>query len=360
MKKRIFYFLLIINFQNLFSMPQTQCPPLLIFGPQPITMSKKLQFKPTAIIHEKTADDEALLNGMKPLFFETNPKNLPQGGSPYASKKELKQKILDEYGGREITLTTRDGFNLSTIYVKRPNAPITIIYVTGYHHNYTPPKEWPAPFIAMFPHYNILMFDWRGFGESQGFSGFGRKNDFGPDTAYLDIQAAIDWVRQYDNNPIMLHGFCFGGAMAMLATINAAMMGWNMPDALGLCSIFPEFECMYNNAVLHEKDFCPWLALKCGIAKCVMDCHLRGDMFAVKPIEMIHKINNPCWFDHFTDDTYALFTGGQQVFNACTTPKFFLEGKKEFIPTLIQAGMLPKEFITTLIQAGMLPKEKLH
>jgi predicted alpha/beta hydrolase len=97
-----------------------------------------------------------------------------------------------------------------------------------------------------------LIIDWRGVGESEGVCSIMRKNSFGKN-AYHDIQAAVDFVKRDNNNPIVLIGFCCGGAMIMHATIQAQKEKRALADALAFDCIFTTFENQFKHSIGAEK-----------------------------------------------------------------------------------------------------------
>jgi pimeloyl-ACP methyl ester carboxylesterase len=274
-----------------------------------IVLQDKSHFEPDVLITDWSAADQVLLKKMRSLFFEA-------GGGTLNPKDDVYRRAIRDYGARECMLLTEDNLRISSLFFERKHAPVNVIYITGYFHDETPPKEWVAPFAALFPNFNILSFDWRGFGSSEGRKGKWTSNEFGPD-AYRDIQAAVHFLKgnkEHGKKPIILVGFCFGAAMALYATIKAQEEGNELADALVLDSVFDTFHNMVDNAFLAEDRWyrrplmCPWLI------KLFLDNHLRGDIFALKPIDMIEKISLPCLFSHFTYDPFATLEQGIKVF----------------------------------------------
>ena len=268
-------------------------------------------------IKKVTPEDNQLKEKLKPLLFEPNPKNLPDSIHQQNSKEKIQKELIKNYNATEHTLTSKDGYELSALFVKNENAPVNIIFLTGYFHQYTPTKEWCAPFLEILKlkkqKPNFLMFDWAGYGESPGENRFLRKNAFGSN-AYKQVQAAIDFVRKDNDKPIILHGFCFGAAMAMHTTLKAQEENNIMPDALVLSSIFPDFNTILKQAVNHKNNWFYKQILSWGLGKGCLDYMMNGSMF-LKPIEMVQKIDIPCMFDHYMYDPFARMDEGLKVFN---------------------------------------------
>ena len=271
-------------------------------------------------IKAQLPEDLELIEKMRPLFFETTPPGILSRINVFQhvdKKTVVKNSAIKKFGAKEVILKTKDNFSISSLYFKRKNAPVNIIYVTGFFDVFTPTKEWAAPFAVVFPNFNVMSFDWRGYGESSG-----TKNDFGTN-AYKDILAAIDYLRKDNDKPIVLVGFCMGGAMCLHATIKAK--GKQKPDAIVLNSQFTEFSNMVARAAngpgigLFLK-----LALKNDFLLNRMANRLQGNPFELKPIELIDLISIPCYFEHSLRDSLAPIAGGIEVYKKAKCPKMFM------------------------------------
>ncbi len=278
-------------------------------------------FQPDVHIKEQIQEDKDLRVKMKNLFFETD--------SPDANEAQKKvcQKAIDEYGAKKIALKTRDNYDIKALYFERPTAQVNIIYVTGYFHDLTPPKEWATNLAVLHSEKaNILTFDWRGFGESSGTNNLLEKGAFGTN-AYLDIFAVVDFIRSQNKLPIVLHGFCFGGSMILHAMIKAQEEGKKLADAVGFSSLSTSFQQLFDNAATAEDRWGYWFLLQSGLSKAIVEYQVseNGSPFDLKPIEMIKKMTVPCWFDHSTGDQFAKLENGIAVYKASTAPKMFTQ-----------------------------------
>jgi pimeloyl-ACP methyl ester carboxylesterase len=278
--------------------------------------SLQASFVPDVFITEQVPEDLALLKKMKVLFFETDHTANPQ--------RDVYRRAIQEHGGQEVVLFTHDQVRIAALYFKRQNAPINIIYVTGYFNDQTPTKEWCAPFAVLFPECNVLSFDWRGFGSSEGYSGLLHRNDFGSQ-AYPDIQAAIDFMRKENNRPIVLVGFCFGAAMVLQATIKAKQEGRALADALVLNCIFSRFQNQFNRAIVAEDRWLQRMVLSSGLGQRILEGMTNGSLFEVNPIDMIKQIAVPCYFEHYTYDPFAILGEGIDVYQTAVCPKMFMQ-----------------------------------
>lgn len=272
-------------------------------------------FKPDIYITKQQAEDVSLLDTMRQLFYEADHSQNP--------RRDVYSRAVKDYDAQEIILLTDDNMRISSLYFKRNNAKVNLIYVPGYFFDLTPTKEWAAPFSILFPDYNILALDWRGFGDSEGTRGLFCKNSFGSN-AYPDLQAALDFMRKENDNPTILIGFCFGAAMIMHATIQAQKTGKRTADALVLNCVFIKPENQFNRATGAEDRLFYRMLLETGAARALLDYQCDGDLFSISPIELIKDIKIPCYFEHYSYDPFALLQEGIEVYNAATCPKMFM------------------------------------
>lgn len=273
-------------------------------------------FTPDFFIDVQIPEDIQLHGRMRQLFSDAN-RSLQRCNEVY-------MRAVRQFGAQEVMLLTHDAVRVSAFYFKRNDAPINIIYVSGYFFDLTPTKEWAVPFALMFPKYNILSFDWRGIGKSDGWTGWCGKNSFGAD-AYPDIQAAINFLKKENNKPIVVVGFCFGAAMALYATIQAQKNKQHMADALVLNCVFATFEKLFDRAILAENRTIYKFFLSSGIARWWIDHAMHGSLFDVNPIELVKDIKIPCYFEHYSFDPFVPLADGVSVYKTATCPKMFMQ-----------------------------------
>ena len=216
------------------------------------------------------------------------------------------------------------------------------------------------PFLEIFPTYNIFAFDSRGFGQSSRKKGnkFLKKGDYGTN-AYPDIQAAIDFVRSRSDKPVVLQGFCFGGAMAMYTAIKAKEHGRKGPDAIGVSCMFTKFENLFSRAFLVEDRWFYWVLMRLGLGTAILDKMMNGSLFELLPVNMVKKLDIPCWFDHPTQDKFAIMEEAVQVYNAAPRYKMFVQSElgahvRMHAKVPYQYRLAYKEFLT---KSGLITKE---
>jgi len=110
---------------------------------------------------------------------------------------------------QEVTFPASDGLLLSAWFIPSPAAKATIICCHGYPAN----KSDILPTVSfLYPDFNLLLFDFRGNGESQGkLVTFGLRES-------RDILGAIKYLRKQPETkkiPIGIYGYSLGGAVAL-------------------------------------------------------------------------------------------------------------------------------------------------
>ena len=280
-------------------------------------------FTPTTHITEQLSEDKELLDTMRPLFFERRDRGfwgaitllLTDNDPDTSLRREVYKKAINDYDGQEIVLLTQDDHRISSLFFERSQAPLNILYVAGYFRGNTPSKEWAAPFSLLFPEYNVLSFDWRGYGESEG-----EPKNFDCN-AYLDIQAAIDFLRKTNDKPIVVVGFCLGAALALKAEIEAQEMGSESADAFVISCTPTDCSFLQQRSV---KVIGNWLLrtfASSDFAQTYIVETMLGDLADLKPLEMIQQINKPMLFEYLSQDVMVPLEEGIENFMAAPTEK---------------------------------------
>ncbi len=302
------------------------------------TTPAKFTYKPDIIIaehNEQLEEDKVLLAEMKDLFFEKKDKSIkdnlvdvirkiiPGLKNPETVQQNLvKKKAIEKYNAKPITLTTEDNINLSALYFKREKAPINLIIATGYSEHYTPTKEWGTSFAILHKHFNVLCFDWRGYGENKK-----KKVKFGT-AAYKDVQAAIDFIKQDNDKPVVLAGFCFGAAICLYATIMAVEHKKPTANLLVLNSLYTRFENMLERAIDIEVSRIKRFLLRQKTIKNLVSnrifSRLDGNPLYLDPISLIQKISIPCYFEHAVHDQFSPPEEGFFVYQQAPGPRVFM------------------------------------
>jgi uncharacterized protein len=194
---------------------------------------------------------------------------------------------------QSVTFMSNDGVNLTGWYVPNEVATRTILFFHGNAGNISHRLTTIQTLHRLG--YNVFIFDYRGFGQSDG-----SPSESG---LYADARAALQYLTQTQKQPVERIVFCgrsLGGAVAIeLATHHA-------PRALVVESTFTE---LADVGRIHY----PFLPVKL----------ILRDRF--KSIERIGKLTCPKLILHGADDTLIPIELGRKLFDAAAEPKQFIE-----------------------------------
>lgn len=207
-------------------------------------------------------------------------------------EKELRSELLSRKDAQVVTFKNQDGQTLSGILIKRSDARANVILCHGYRGS----KEFMYGYVDMFPQFNILLFDFRAHGQSEG-----RIISIGCHE-YKDVIAAVDFMKGAVKNPegiklpVVLLGVSMGGASA----IKAASEKSDLCDALIIDSTFADLtKIMVKGftikAGLPYYPFFPlikWMfeeSADCCINEMNSMCYAKK---ISKPIMLIHSCND--------------------------------------------------------------------
>lgn len=196
-------------------------------------------------------------------------------------------------GYDEVTLKTSDGVSLVAWYVSHPEPKGTILFCHGNAGNLSH-RLYSLNLLHRLG-YNVLIFDYRGYGHSEG-----RPGESG---TYLDAEAAwrhLSRVRGESPDRVVVFGRSLGGAVAI------DLASRHTPAALVV-------ESTFTNLVDIGSSHYPWLPVRLLLRH-------RYDS-----IDKIPAISCPKLFVHGVDDTLIPISNGRQLFEAACSPKQFIE-----------------------------------
>ncbi len=256
------------------------------------------------------------------LFFSNG--TMPLNGKKYSwerskffntrflTKRALVRRILVQRKGfKEVHFTSEDGLQLNGLYRSVENAPATIILTGGFF----PGKlEGLASFVKLLDKkYNILLFNARGHGKSQGLSKLLKLGHYGKDD-YNDMIGAIKFAHTQSTAPIIIHGTCSGAFHAAHALIKLADQaqefnikglvfdsGWAKVSNVCVTAIQEEVKKVknpVNRTLIKGLSKLLKLFFYCKIVENDSHTQLHGKM---------RDLTIPVLYIHSLDDTYAPF-----------------------------------------------------
>jgi len=193
----------------------------------------------------------------------------------------------------KIALKTDDGLKIAAWHIPADNARYTVLFCHGNAGNMT--HRLDSINILNELGLNCLIFDYRGYGDSQG-----KPTEQG---TYLDADAAWKWLtkkKRIAPDRIIIFGRSLGGSVAanLAAKVNAA--------ALVLESAFVSYEDI-------GKKFYPYMPVRL-FAK-----------FHYNTLDYVPNVHCPILFIHSRNDEIVPFEFSLRLYDAANEPKRFVE-----------------------------------
>jgi len=214
---------------------------------------------------------------------------------------------FDQLEKEEIELVSRDGLKLRGYYVNcHPDSERVIILV----HGYTVAFPWMLQFIDMYDRlgFNILFFDHRGHGTSEGdYATYGYQEKH-------DLSAWINWVieRKGENCIIGLHGQSMGGG-TVLEYAGMKRQERQIKFIIADCPYSDLTKLMEHQ--LHKLNSVPRYPFYMWIER--MTYVRAGFHFHdVSPIRAIRNSSVPIFFIHGDADTFVPTYMSEEMFKA--------------------------------------------
>lgn len=210
--------------------------------------------------------------------------------------------LVNECKFQPVTFKTADGLNLSGLLMMRPGARRTIVMCHGYGMT----KEYMRPYVDMLIDNNILLFDFRAQGESEGESisiGFHEKKD---------VLAAIAFVESHEKLkklPIVGLGVSMGAASLLAAAKE-------IPHSFKAIVLDSTFSRLFDQICqLFAKrtglPAMPFMKVTFFLFEYLVNCRISD----VMPCEFIEKILCPVFIIHSEKDQVSALASAQELYD---------------------------------------------
>ena len=232
--------------------------------------------------------------------------------------------VAADFGGEDITFNSVDGTKLHAWYFEKPGATETIVFFHGNAESIEHSGPWIGEFAASL-NANALIFDYRGYGKSEG-----KPHQQG---LVQDGLAAIQWLSNRtgrSSDQFVYFGRSLGGGVAIQVAREKP------PKAFVLVSNFSSMVDVAANAY-------PWLPVRAMMRNryesaatiAEMDVPLlqiHGDRDCIIPIELGRKLQEAA----ATTQKQFLAAAGKGHNDLHLEP--FLSGIREFLDSLRQTN----------------------
>jgi len=203
-------------------------------------------------------------------------------------RSQVRALLHRVYGAREVCFKSTHGVTLVGLLIQPKKPRGTVVLCHGYRHS----KELMGRYCALFKDYNMLLFDFRGAGQSGGFfSSIGYYES-------EDVKAAISFVREAVSGPGCRPLLLFGVSMGASAVLKAAAECSDGIDGLILDSPYASLAAVIEQSMQHFSFMPRWLL---GGAAWVVQTIL-GPILTMNPRKYIKQLHVPALFIHASSD----------------------------------------------------------
>ncbi len=202
--------------------------------------------------------------------------------------QRIRAKLFMEHAPTSISFESTQGITLRGVLLERTKPLGTIVLCHGYRGS----KESLYRFADMFPSYNLLYFDFRGHGESEGdYVTIG-------DLESYDVEAAVAFAKKrYPGKPLVILGVSMGAS----AALKALDRNPHLADAIVLDSPYAVLLEIMQSAYDAEAPMprFPFFNLTYYGGR-----YLAGCDFAVNPQEYMKNLQIPAILIHSCTDDF--------------------------------------------------------
>lgn len=222
--------------------------------------------------------------------FARTSDNIYYGKSQAVLAQQIREELAKQPHYQAVSFTTIDNLTLQGFMFLRPNAQGSILLCHGYKGS----KEYLYAFLEIFPDFNLLMFDFRASGESEGkYISLGYHE-------YKDVLAAAEFLKNHSSHeiPFYILGFSMGGG----AALRAAARTPGLAQAYIIDSSYSDLRSMFlrGYALRVGLPYYPFFPIIQGMFHYFANCNIDD----VNSIAEVRKINEPILFIHSCDDNF--------------------------------------------------------
>lgn len=267
-------------------------------------------FHAYSFTHPKPKGDKFSPENMNLTFKETVIVSLIGVNLERVSGKALPSDYFLKY--ESVSFNSRDGIIIKGWLIKAGKPKGTIILAHGWGGS----KEGLLDY-ALFLNkngYNSLLFDFRGFGESEGdYTSLGYYEKY-------DILGAVDYLKtrkDIDAHKIGGYGFSMGGAAMILAAEDS--------EEIKVIVLDSTFTTIHQNIAMRFKEVYGFPKFPFATSLTFFGGLINGfDGFDLAPIRHIDRIDIPLLFIQGSNDNQVLVEDAKMMYREANEPKDIL------------------------------------
>ncbi len=224
------------------------------------------------------------------LKFAYASDNIYFGKSQFAVAKELRDELIKMPGCTPVSFSTPDNLTLRGFLFTRDNAVGNVLIC----HGYKGAKEFMYGFLEIFKEFNLLLFDFRASGESDGkYITLGYHE-------YKDVLSAAKFLKAStpENLPFIIMGFSMGGG----AALRAASLNPGFAQAYIIDSTYSDLRSMFVRGYTLRVGlpYYPFFPVIQAMFHYYANCNIDE----VNSVSAVRMINEPIMFIHSCDDNF--------------------------------------------------------
>ncbi len=208
--------------------------------------------------------------------------------------QEVREELYKLNEIQNVKFKSADNLTLTGIIIKRPKAKANLLLCHGYRSS----KEFMYGFIDLFPDFNMLLFDFRAHGQSEG-----KMISIGCHE-YKDVFAAAEFMKKsmLEQDGVTLPFIILGISMGAASGIKAASLDPNLCDALIIDSTFSNLHSIMIKgfAIKSGLPYYPFFPIIRYFFESAADCKICE----MNPVKCIEKITKPILFIHSCNDNF--------------------------------------------------------
>ncbi|HOL67315.1 MAG TPA: alpha/beta fold hydrolase [bacterium] len=209
--------------------------------------------------------------------------------------------------GEEIQLLTEDGKRLAGWFIPAEKPAGVVVCLHGYPAN---KSDILLEVSFLYPHFSLLLFDFRGHGESGGrITYFGLK-----ETA--DVRAALNYLQKDKRSqslPVAVWGYSLGAAVAILTAARDRRIKAVVSD-----SAFASFPEMVGH---YYRSLGPLKYLLAPLSRLLGRIFLKADFDENSPERVIGQLHCPVLIIHSREDEYVPAEHALRLYRQAPEPK---------------------------------------
>ncbi len=232
------------------------------------------------------------------------------GKSLSALTNEVSAELLKRPDLTPVAFNSEDGITVAGYLITRPNATKNAVLCHGYRST----KELMYDYLELFPDWNILLFDFRAHGHTNGnITSLGYHE-------YKDVVAATHFMKAVarKNNTSHLPTIILGISMGGAATLKALEYTPGLCDAAIIDSTYARL----NSTMLKtfsSKSYLPLYPFF-PVIKLLFHYFAACDVHAMNPEQCVKKIDIPILFIHSVSDSYLSCKNALTLYSRIKNP----------------------------------------